>query len=43
VVVVPDRAWARMRDHVRPDLEIVDSMRIRAHTMLIVRRAAAAR
>ena len=43
VVIVTDRAWARMRDHVRPDLEIVDSMLIRTHTMLIVRRAAAAR
>jgi hypothetical protein len=40
VVVVTDRAWNLMRGQVRPDVEVLDALRIRTHTMLIVRRAA---
>jgi 4-amino-4-deoxy-L-arabinose transferase-like glycosyltransferase len=40
VSVVTDRAWSQMRGQLRHDVEVLDTMRVRKRTMVIVRRAA---
>jgi 4-amino-4-deoxy-L-arabinose transferase-like glycosyltransferase len=38
LVVVTGRAWSHMRSHVRPNVEVLDTMRARAHLMFLLRR-----
>jgi 4-amino-4-deoxy-L-arabinose transferase-like glycosyltransferase len=38
LVVVTSHAWSHMRSQVRPDVEILDTMRIRSHLMFLLRR-----
>jgi len=39
VSVVTGRAWGFMRGLVRPDVEVLDTMRLRKHVMFVVRAA----
>jgi 4-amino-4-deoxy-L-arabinose transferase-like glycosyltransferase len=39
LVVVTGRAWSQMRSQVRPNVEVLDTMRVRTHLMFLLRRA----
>jgi 4-amino-4-deoxy-L-arabinose transferase-like glycosyltransferase len=39
IVLIPDRAWRKMESEVQTPAEVVDTMRVRSHDMLIVRRS----
>jgi 4-amino-4-deoxy-L-arabinose transferase-like glycosyltransferase len=39
LVVITGRAWSLLRAQARPDVEVVDTMRVRKHLMFLLRRA----
>jgi len=39
LVVISGRAWSLMRGQARPDIEVVDTMRVRSHLMFLLRLA----
>jgi 4-amino-4-deoxy-L-arabinose transferase-like glycosyltransferase len=39
LVVISGRAWSLMRGQARPDVEVVDTMRVRSHLMFLLRLA----